>query len=92
MIPRDPDSPGPAFDAELRESVREAMRRPCAHECKYCPQEDAHPDGFCICKRCRCRMGLSPKLHAIVQRRRAERALAANAQNQKERCNADNHR
>lgn len=38
----------------------------CNHECRYCPsvndimREDQHPDGFCICKHCRCRMGLSP--------------------------------
>ena len=34
------------------------------HECKYCPDEDGHPDGFCICKHCGVRLGLSPAREA----------------------------
>ncbi len=30
-------------------------------KCKYCPDEDGHPDGFCICFVCGTRMGLTSK-------------------------------
>ena len=45
------------------------------HECKYCPTEDAHPEGFCICKHCHCRLHLSPARQDRVRSGSTQRML-----------------